>query len=134
MNSEDGLNKRLKKSDIILILSLFLAGLLLLVCYFIGGGPAKSVVINVDGRTKARYDINTNRTVVVNGYDGGMNIVTIAGGEVYVSEADCPDKVCMNMGHIKHTNQSIVCMPHRVMVYIDGKAGEDTPDAYTGGN
>lgn len=55
----------------------------------------------------------------------GSNQVTVKDGVAYMSDADCPDKTCMSMGKIKYDNQSIVCLPHRVVVTIEGKEEYD---------
>ena len=41
-----------------------------------------------------------------------------------MSEADCPDKLCKNMGTIDKKGESIICLPHQVVVEItDDKSG-----------
>lgn len=51
--------------------------------------------------------------------------VLIENGEVYISEATCPDKVCVNTGRISKKGQSIVCVPNRIVVTIEGKSEID---------
>ena len=33
-------------------------------------------------------------------------------------EADCPDKLCVHQKAIERTNETIVCLPHKVVVEI----------------
>lgn len=53
--------------------------------------------------------------------------VTVAGGAVSVTEADCPDGICKKTGTIKNAGEAIVCAPGRIVIEIEGgaDAGED---------
>lgn len=48
-------------------------------------------------------------------------IVHIKGGKVYVTHADCADKICEKTGAISRAGQSIVCLPNAVTVTVTGK-------------
>lgn len=48
----------------------------------------------------------------------GFNRVTVRGGEICVSEADCPDKVCVRTGAISGGAVPIVCLPHRLEIRV----------------
>ena len=63
----------------------------------------------------------------VSGYQGGTNHIVIQDNAVYMSDADCPDKLCVHTGTIHKTGETIVCLPHRVVVEITGTT--DTFDA-----
>ena len=70
--------------------------------------------------------------------DGGTNELVIEDGEARLTEADCPDSLCVNMGRISRSGQSIICLPHQVVVRIvDDSAAEtqgvDDVDIVTGG-
>ncbi len=47
--------------------------------------------------------------------NGGYNVVEIYGGEVFISEADCPDQTCVKMGKLD-SGLPIVCLPHKLVV------------------
>ena len=54
------------------------------------------------------------------------NTVVVEGGRVRVSQADCPDQVCVNQGWISNGTVPIICLPHRLMIEIvDGGGGLD---------
>ena len=46
--------------------------------------------------------------------------VRIEAGEARVLYCDCPDGICESMGAIGRSGESIVCVPARVKLYIDG--------------
>ena len=54
----------------------------------------------------------------------GSNTVLVEPGRVRISEADCPDQVCVNQGWISDGAVPIVCLPHRLIVEIVGAGGE----------
>lgn len=47
----------------------------------------------------------------------GFNVVTVSGGAVSVTEADCPDKVCVRTGAVSGA-VPIVCLPHRLEIRV----------------
>lgn len=55
---------------------------------------------------------------------GGCEIRT-ENGEVYVIDADCPDRMCVNTGRISRAGQSIICIPNRLSIRITGEGGFD---------
>ena len=54
----------------------------------------------------------------------GMNILEIKNGMAYVTEADCPDQVCIRMGKISKTGENIVCLPHKLVIQVEGDVGQ----------
>ncbi|MBD5129417.1 MAG: NusG domain II-containing protein [Ruminococcaceae bacterium] len=48
----------------------------------------------------------------------GHNTVTVRDGAVSVTEADCPDKVCVRTGAISGGAVPIVCLPHRLEIRV----------------
>ena len=53
----------------------------------------------------------------------GTNTVLVEPGRVRVSEADCPDQICVNQGWIADGTVPIVCLPHRLILEIVGGGG-----------
>lgn len=52
--------------------------------------------------------------------DQGYNIIWIHQGVVTVIEADCRDQVCVLSRDISQPGESIVCLPHELIVRIVG--------------
>ena len=50
--------------------------------------------------------------------NGGYNIVEVREGKVSVTEASCPDKVCVNHGPTDQTADPIVCLPNKLVVRV----------------
>ena len=61
--------------------------------------------------------------------NGGYNEVIIHDGGVEVTDADCPDKVCVHTGFINKPSQSIVCIPNKLNIIIKSENGGAAHDA-----
>ena len=48
-----------------------------------------------------------------------------------MERADCPDQVCVRQGAVRYNGESIVCLPHRLIVSIEGGV-ENGVDGSTG--
>lgn len=107
-------------SDLMLAGGLLLFGLLLCGILLLTSRQGGSVLVRVDGRVTAEYPLNRDTTCVIEGVNGGTNLLVIENGTAFVREASCPDGLCVGMGKIRRNGQSIVCLPNRVSVEIAG--------------
>lgn len=57
--------------------------------------------------------------------NGGYNTIHVEQGAIRVSEADCPDRLCVKQGEITNGIYPIVCLPHRLTVRIVENSGID---------
>ena len=110
-----------KRGDLYLIVGCLLAALVCCCLWFLLRQDGSAVIVEQNGRETARYALSEDRTVRIEG-EGGYNLLVIEGGEVYLSEADCPTQLCMKTGKIRYAGQSIVCLPHKLAVRIMGGA------------
>ncbi len=122
--------KRKVKNDIVLavvIVLLATAGLLL---FNLTKTTGDYVLVKIDGVEKYRYSLAENIDMVVfNGEnDEFWNRIVISDGTVCVSEANCPDKICVGHRKINKDNESIVCLPHKVVVEVVSVVNTDEPD------
>ncbi|MCH5304071.1 MAG: NusG domain II-containing protein [Ruminococcus sp.] len=76
----------------------------------------EKVKISVGSKTYGTYSLSENNEIKVK-TDSGFNTVIIESGSVFIKDADCRDKYCVNQGKIK--NGSIICLPHRLVVEIE---------------
>ena len=56
--------------------------------------------------------------------ENGSNTVRVEKGRIAVTEADCPDKVCVKTGYIENRAMPIVCLPHRLVITVNGNDSE----------
>ena len=122
-------NRKLKNDIILAVVILFIAtaGLLLFNSTNVKGD---FVSVKIDGVEKYRYSLNENLNIeIFTGENNSqVNRLIIENGEAYVSEADCPDKICVGHKPVKNVNESIVCLPHKVVIEIVSVQDENAPD------
>lgn len=85
------------------------------------GGEGGWVVVTVDGTEVGRYALEEERTVTIGEED--YNVLEITGGRAAVTEANCGDHTCVHTGWISREGETIVCLPHRLVVRIEGTSG-----------
>ena len=56
------------------------------------------------------------------------NLIVADDGRVRISEADCPDQLCVRTGWISAAPQQIVCLPYRVVIKVVSTAPPDVDD------
>ncbi len=104
-----------KKDFLIAVIVLLVAGILALVLHFAGGDPVGSIQIKVDGKVIGTYSLAEEQRIPVD-TDDGHNTVVIENGKAHMEEADCPDHYCEQQGEISKSGETIVCLPHKLVV------------------
>ena len=55
----------------------------------------------------------------------GKNTVTVSGGKIAVTWAECPDQYCVHQGY-QNGGRDIVCLPNRLVITFLGDQGIDS--------
>ena len=111
-------NKKKLKNDIILVVVVLIvaaAGIFLLNHFKTDGVYA---VVKIDGVETARYPLSQNIEKVIETGDNGKNTLVIKNGKAFIEDANCPDKICEGHNKISYTGETIVCLPHKVVIEI----------------
>ena len=109
----------MKKQDSILILVLLAAAAVFFLGFRIWNRkPPEEVVENVGDLEYARFSAGEDKELVIEG-ENGTNRLIVKDGKADVTEASCPDKICVRQNPISRTGETIVCMPNRVIVTIE---------------
>ena len=110
----------MRKNDKILISILGVITLILfIILFFMKQNTVNGeAVVLIEGREVGRYSLAEDRVVEIPGLCG-VNVLTIESGEAWMSEAVCPDKVCMDFGKIHYNTEMIVCRPGGIVVLIE---------------
>ena len=103
--------------DLVLAGSLLLAAVILLLVINGSRESGGVAVVRVDGVETERLPLSVNGTFPLN---GGSNILIIQDGQAWMSEANCPDLICVLQGKIHYSGQVITCLPNRLTVTIEG--------------
>jgi hypothetical protein len=122
-------NKRKIKNDIILaviVIVVAATGLLLLNIFKTEGSFA---VIKIDGIETERYPLSVNTEVVIETGDDGRNTLVIENNKAFMKNSNCPDKICDGHSKVSYKGETIVCLPHKVVIEIVADEATDELDA-----
>lgn len=117
-----GEDRIMKKNDYRLIAVIILIAALL---FFIwgkeAGREAAVVEVTVNGKKSGSYRLDSRQEIDIN----GTNMLVIRNGMADMTEADCPDKLCVNQKAISKNGESIVCLPNKVVVTVISGDGRE---------
>ena len=90
--------------------------------------------IRVDGQVVREIDLTavTGEQSFPIDTPWGQNTVSVRPGGIRVSDADCPDRVCVNQGWLTGGRVPIVCLPHRLVIEFAEGGDENALDAVSG--
>jgi hypothetical protein len=74
----------------------------------------------VDGKSICIVKCSTDEVGKVFDVDS-YNVMLIEDNCVNIIDADCPDKVCVNHSSIESVGETIICLPHKLVVEIKEK-------------
>ncbi len=114
-------NKKKIRNDIIFI------GVLLAVLLLVGAlilafrKEGDSVTVTVNGEEYGKYSLSEETVVDIRTGEKGdqLNRLIIRDNKAFVETATCPDGICSAHKPISHEGESIVCLPHKVVVAIE---------------
>ena len=107
------------KKDIILLLGIILAAfLLLLIPYLMNKDASAKVTVYQNGHEIGKYPLGKEQTISIPYGEDGYNLLFISGGEASISDADCPDGLCVRQRAVDRNGESIICLPHKLVIQI----------------
>lgn len=92
-------------------------------------GKSNVRILNIysDGRLYATYnldELNKDFKEKIENKRGSLTVY-ISGKKCFVQDADCKDKLCKKQHPINDVNQTITCLPNRILIeIISEKHGE----------
>ncbi len=128
---ENRIKRRQRRNSILLIIAIAAAATVMLIAYsmHMSGVGRPELQITVGGKLYGTYDLDKDQTIQI----GHTNTCEIRDGKVYMTEANCPDQICVKSAPISASGGSIVCMPNRVVLsIIHADSSENAPDTVAG--
>ena len=123
------MSKYFKKADVILLVIILALSVLGFVLLRKNSSDSSKVEITVSGQTVKSVPLSANGTYPIES-DYGYNIICVESGQVWVEDADCPNKDCMRFGKVSSEGQVILCLPHKLAVRIVGSEGGSDAISY----
>lgn len=118
----------MKKKDLFLIGILLAVGMIGFFAFKgiqrFAASDGQMLKISVDGKVYGAYSLEDKQEIKI----GDTNVCQIEeDGTVSMTEADCPDHLCVKQGKIKEFGENIVCLPNKVVLEIvtDKKTAEE---------
>ncbi|MBQ8846674.1 MAG: NusG domain II-containing protein [Lachnospiraceae bacterium] len=121
---------RLFRNDVIFIAALLVVVSLCGLCFYLFRGEGDKVVVTVDGTEYGTYSLAEDVRVEIRtgAEDEELNVLVIKDGQAYVENATCPDGICAGHKPISREGESIVCLPHKVVITVYTTEEKDAPD------
>lgn len=122
----------LKPWDLIIIACLILVSFLPLVVFGMQQREAPATltaVLKVDGQVIKTFDLDKQEPAYTYRYeasDGDYNLIEVDGDQVRIKEANCGDQVCVRRGWVSKAGETIVCLPHKLVVEINASDGSES--------
>lgn len=109
----------MKKNDFILIVVLVVVAIISYITIkYVGKSDGGQVEVVIDGNTIESFSLNEDITFKIVIDEENYNILEIKEGVAKVIEADCPDKLCVSQSSINEEGESIICLPHKLVVRV----------------
>ncbi len=126
------MNKKIR-NDIILVAAIAVIAATALLLFNLFKTEGSYAVVKIDGVETARYSLLEDTEVLITAGDTGefQNLLVIENGKAYVKEANCADKICVNTRAAQYSGETIVCLPHKVVIEIVASSDESGIDMTT---
>lgn len=119
------------RNDIILVAVLLVLVIIGGIYLFVFRSSGNFVRVTVDGKLYNEYLLSQN--IVEDIYTGNngehLNRLVIKDGKVFVETANCPDGICSKHRAVFRDGESIICLPHKVVITVVTYETTDAPDA-----
>ncbi|GAA0114616.1 NusG domain II-containing protein [Clostridium senegalense] len=118
--------KVIKKLDIIIIVILFFISFIPYLVFYVNNSGAISeqvyAVVTSDGKVfkEIRLDNHVGEEEFKLETKNGYNIIKVMDNKIGIIDSDCKDKVCKQVGYIHRVGETVVCLPHKVVIEIKG--------------
>lgn len=124
MKSERTKKDRLR-ADVLLIAALLVVALGFFAVRRLSRKDGALAVVYVNGERTAEYSLSEDAAVTLHAPNGGYNILVISDGCADVTEASCPDGICVRARPAQYEGDTIVCLPNKTEIRIEGAAPSD---------
>lgn len=121
-------NKKVKKEVLLLVVIFVVILIIALVFYGRTREDGDKVIVTVDNQVYGTYSLTENQEVDIE-IDGVVtNHLVIKDGLADVTDANCPDHLCVNMKSISKDGETIVCLPNKMIVEIESQSNQQELD------
>ena len=125
MDKKKGIQLKFCKGDIVVIFFVTMLAVLIGVLFLMktGNDKGNTVVVYREGKKVQEISLYEDKEIVIeNSY---TNKLRIENGKAAIIESDCPGMDCVHSGWIGENGRSLVCLPNRVEIRIEGETDSE---------
>lgn len=120
---------KIGKKEVILLLIIFVVIVIVaLVFYGKSRETGDKVIVTVDNEEYGVYSLSEAQEIPIEINGEVANYLVIKDGYADVTDANCPDHLCVNMKSISLDGETIVCLPNKMIVEIESKDNQSQID------
>jgi hypothetical protein len=118
------------KNDVIFIAALLTVVILAGLGFSFLRANGDRITVTVNGELYGVYRLDEDAEVELRTGANGeeLNYLVIREGRAYIETATCPDGICASHKPIFRVGESIVCLPHRIVITVVGPENDTKPD------
>ena len=125
------MKKLFERNDLLIVIAVCIAVIAMLIPRFIGGDKLEAeIAVNGEVVKTLRLDEISEKYEFSTGTSPDV-VITAENGRIRVSDAGCPDRLCVNCGWLDEDGDMAVCLPAKVTVSVKGEKSADAPDIIT---
>ncbi|MDN6070066.1 MAG: NusG domain II-containing protein [Lactococcus plantarum] len=110
---------KMKPLDFILIISLMIASFFPLLFFVNRHTTGQVAQLRVNNKLIKEFKLSEDQVFTyVDKLDGDRNKIAVRDGQIAIVDANCADQICVRKGFIGKAGQTIVCLPHRLVIEI----------------
>ncbi len=121
-NEASSQKKRKFRNDGILAAVIIIIAVAVLLFMKLTKVQGNSAVVKIDGVETQRLSLEENIEfeIKTGKNDENYNVLVIKDGKASIVDADCPDGICEEYRPVSYVGETIICLPHKVVIEIVG--------------
>ena len=116
---------KINKFDIILIIGIICISGIFILFNKLNSKKGTTALVYYENKLVKKIDLSIDKTYNVKGYNGNVLIV-VKDNKIKVAKEKSLHHLCSKQGYISKSNETIVCLPNKIVIEIDSKKDIDT--------
>lgn len=117
---------RSARNDLILVAAIVLIAAAGFLLYRANREPGAFAAVKINGTVTEMYPLSENAEIPITTGEKGEqeNLLVIEDGKARISAANCPDEICVKTRPVSYVGETIVCLPHKVVIEIVAESAD----------
>lgn len=113
------------KGDVIVIVFVVILAIVTGTLFWMKTNSQKADVVTIYKEGEKIQELSLKEDMEFSVKNNYTNHIVVKDGKVSITESDCPGEDCVHSGWISDAGRSIVCLPNRVEIRIEGNVEVD---------